>query len=171
MNWEEVDTHMKNHGVDGVMVARGALIKPWIFTEIKERRHWDISATERFDMLKTFVSHGLEHWGADARGVETTRRFLLEWLSFTCRYVPVGLLEVQAARLNWRPRPYIGRSDLETKLASSNAADWIEISEMLLGKVPESFSFVPKHKSQSYDKKATVGADAPDAEDIVGASG
>ncbi|KAJ4716658.1 tRNA-dihydrouridine(47) synthase [NAD(P)(+)] [Melia azedarach] len=134
------------------MIARGALIKPWIFTEIKEQRHWDITSGERLNILKDFVHFGLEHWGSDKKGVETTRHFLLEWLSYTYRYIPVGLLDVIPQRLNWRPPAYFGRDDLETLMASDSAADWIRISEMLLGKVPEGFTFAPKHKSNAYDR-------------------
>ncbi|XP_043709603.1 tRNA-dihydrouridine(47) synthase [NAD(P)(+)]-like isoform X1 [Telopea speciosissima] len=133
------------------MIARGALIKPWIFTEIKEQRHWDISSTERLNILKDFAHFGLEHWGSDNKGVETTRHFLLEWLSYTHRYIPVGLLDVIPQKLNWRAPSYFGRNDLETLMASESAADWIRISEMLLGKVPAGFTFAPKHKSNAYD--------------------
>lgn len=134
------------------MIARGALLKPWLFTEIKEQRHWDITSGERLNILKDYVHVGLEHWGSDKKGVETTRHFLLEWLSYTCRYVPVGLLEVVPQQLNWRPPSYYGRDDLETLMASDSAADWVRISEMLLGKVPDGFTFAPKHKSNAYDR-------------------
>lgn len=43
--------------------------QPWIFTEIKEQRHWDISSGERFNILKDFVCFGLQHWGSDSKGI------------------------------------------------------------------------------------------------------
>jgi tRNA-dihydrouridine synthase 3 len=115
--------------VAGAMIGRGALIKPWIFTEIKERRLWDISAGER---------------------LTKTRRFLLEWLSFLHRYIPVGVLERLPQRINERPPPFVGRTDLETLLSSGSCSDWLKISEMFLGKVSDNFVFYPKHKANAY---------------------
>ncbi|XP_042692974.1 tRNA-dihydrouridine(47) synthase [NAD(P)(+)]-like isoform X6 [Centrocercus urophasianus] len=149
LSYEDADQAMQT-GVSGIMIARGALIKPWLFTEIKEQRHWDISSSERFDILKDFTNYGLEHWGSDTQGVEKTRKFLLEWLSFLCRYIPVGLLERLPQKINERPPYYIGRDYLETLMASQNVDDWIKISELLLGPVPTNFTFLPKHKANSY---------------------
>ncbi|NXO83440.1 DUS3L synthase, partial [Sitta europaea] len=153
LSYEDANRAMQM-GVSGIMIARqvpvGALIKPWLFTEIKEQRHWDISSSERFDILKDFTNYGLEHWGSDTQGVEKTRKFLLEWLSFLCRYIPVGLLEHLPQKINERPPYYLGRDYLETLMASQNVDDWIKISELLLGPVPPTFTFLPKHKANSY---------------------
>lgn len=136
--------------IAGVSIGRGALIKPWIFQEIKEEKLIDISSAERLDILKKYAKYGLEHWGSDTRGVETTRRFMLEWISFLHRYIPVGILEHPPQKMNERPPFYRGRDEMETLMASSNCADWIKISELILGKVPDGFHFLPKHKANSW---------------------
>jgi tRNA-dihydrouridine synthase 3 len=143
----EWDTALRDGRLTSCMIGRGALVKPWISTEIKERRHWDISATERLDHIREFVHNGLEYWGSDQIGVDRTRRFLLEWLSFLCRYVPVGVLERVPMRMNERAPLFVGRSDLETLMASASVRDWVKISEMFLGPAPADFNFKPKHRS------------------------
>jgi tRNA-dihydrouridine synthase 3 len=65
--------------------------------------------------------------------------------------VPVGLLEVLPQEMNQRPPSHMcGRSDLETLFLSAHPADWIKISEMLLGPVPQDFQFESKHKAAGY---------------------
>ena len=137
--------------LDTCMLARGALIKPWLPQEIKEQRHWDISATERMDILKNFVKYGLEYWGSDDSGVSRCRRFLLEWQSFLHRYIPVGLLERVPHQMNERPPRFCGRNDLETLLASQDSNDWVKITEMAGLPAPSSdYKFTPKHRANAY---------------------
>ena len=164
---QDYNDHIQNAGVDSVMVARGALIKPWIFEEIQTGQYLDKSASERLSYIEKFAKYGLEAWGADERGVGTTRRFLLEWLNFTYRYVPIGLLEHLPPNIQDRPPMWRGRNDLETLLGSGNCNDWIKITyvllifwhrvwtnetrEMFLGPATKDFKFAPKHKSNAYE--------------------
>lgn len=132
------------------MIGRGALIKPWIFKEIKEQKPFNPTSTERFDILRKYVNYGLEHWGSDMKGVENTRRFLLEWQSFMYRYIPYELLANPPQQINQRPQKFRGRDEMETLMSSPNSTDWVRLSEMLLGPVPVGFEFVPKHKANAY---------------------
>ena len=122
---------IRDSGVSTVMLARGALIKPWLFEEIASGQYLDKSASERLGYVEQFARFGLETWGSDEMGVGTTRRFLLEWLSFASRYVPVGILEHLPPRLQDRPPAWRGRNELEGLLGSDNYRDWIKIRYVL----------------------------------------
>ncbi|EPQ51956.1 FMN-linked oxidoreductase [Gloeophyllum trabeum ATCC 11539] len=150
-------SRIEQYGVDGVMIGRGALIKPWIFTEIAERREWDISSRERLELIRRYAEYGLSHFGTDTAGLNTARRYLCEALSFQYRYVPIGLLEVLPPKINDRPPAFRGRDELETLLASGDSRDWVKISEMFLGPAPETWSFTPKHKSNAYGNEEAQG--------------
>ncbi|KAF8881681.1 hypothetical protein CPB84DRAFT_1687038 [Gymnopilus junonius] len=151
--WQKVETT----GVDGVMIGRGALIKPWIFTEVKEKREWDISARERLDLIRkvclSLYCFMIYHFGSDTTGVNATRRYLCEALSFQYRYIPIGILEHLPGRINDRAPAFSGRNDLETLLASPDSNDWVKVSEMFLGPAPETWTFTPKHKSNAYESQ------------------
>lgn len=149
----------KLRSVDSVMVARGALIKPWIFEEVEARQHLDKSSTERLEILKQYAEFGLEHWGSDEYGVNLTRRYLCEFISFTHRYVPVGILSHLPPKLNDRPPAWKGRDEMETLMGSSDYKDWIKITELFLGKAGEGFEFTPKHKSNSYNTNGSINAE------------
>ncbi|ODV73634.1 tRNA dihydrouridine synthase DUS3 [Cyberlindnera jadinii NRRL Y-1542] len=150
-NWDDWYRATDNEYIDSVMVARGALIKPWIFEEVDSKQYQDKSATERLEMIKTYANFALEHWGSDEYGVNLSRRYLCEFMSFFHRYIPYGILERYPIKLNERPQNWKGRNELETLLGSNDYKDWIKISEMFLGPADDGFKFTPKHKSSSYE--------------------
>ena len=84
----EARERMARSGVRSVMIARGALVKPWLFREIKTGSTWLPTPEERLSVLWRFVELLREHFGVDERGRARTMRFLPWHLDFFCRYVP-----------------------------------------------------------------------------------
>lgn len=85
----EARERMQRSGVTSVMLARGALIKPWLFREIREGRTWLPTAEERFAVIWRFVELLRDHFLDDERGRRRALRFLPWHLNFFCRYRPL----------------------------------------------------------------------------------
>lgn len=68
------------------MVGRGALIKPWIFQEVREGRELALDAIDRLGIYRRLVSYMKEHFGNDDRGRRKAFYFLPWHLDFFCRY-------------------------------------------------------------------------------------
>jgi hypothetical protein len=70
-----------------VMIARGALIKPWVFREAAAG-YDAISAEDRLNIYRRYVELARAHWGDDEYATVRIREFLLWHLGFWCRYAP-----------------------------------------------------------------------------------
>ncbi|GEM_PF-3316368 len=92
----------------GFAIARGALLKPWIFKEIATHTSMDPSSEERLDMLKKLVAYTIEAYGISEKNMARNQTFLLKQLEFLVRYVPTGAfgreLPMQERSDEWTPR-------------------------------------------------------------------
>ena len=113
----------------GFAMARGAVIKPWIFREIAEQRAIEYSAQERLELLRQLVRYTLECFGNDQRGLDKSRKFLLKQTEFLSRYVPADVygrpLPLQERADRWTPR-----NELEALWAQANKASCLELLSM-----------------------------------------
>ena len=83
----DVRSRLDGSGCAAVMIARGALIRPWIFAEAVEG-YRGMTAFERLALYRRYVELALEHWGADDHGRKRVREFLRWHAGFWCRYAP-----------------------------------------------------------------------------------
>jgi tRNA-dihydrouridine synthase 3 len=95
----EADARRRRSGVASVMLARGALIKPWLFRELREGRTWLPSAEQRLEVSWRLVELMREHFGADERGRRRILGFLPWHLDFFSRYRPLPEEEYLEASL------------------------------------------------------------------------
>ncbi|HVQ41393.1 MAG TPA: tRNA-dihydrouridine synthase family protein [Vicinamibacterales bacterium] len=116
----ECHERLATSGCTAVMTARGALTKPWLFSELT-RGYWDITAEERLTIYRRYVTLALEHWGDDDHGRGRLREFLKWHLGFWCRYAP-RRADDSWPTMQQREGAWAHRSPLEALLARSDEA-------------------------------------------------
>ena len=90
LTWYETHARWQQSGVASVMLGRGALIKPWLFREIAEKKAYEPSASERLGIYFDLARKMKEHFRDDEKGKERTMRFLPWHFEFFCRYRPLS---------------------------------------------------------------------------------
>ncbi|MEZ4389079.1 MAG: hypothetical protein R3D98_16155 [Candidatus Krumholzibacteriia bacterium] len=69
-------------------MARGCLIKPWVFRELATGEAWYPTVAERWGVMRRYLDFALEYFGEDEKGRQRARRFLLWHLHFWHRWRP-----------------------------------------------------------------------------------
>ena len=70
------------------VVARGCLIKPWIFRELTTGQAWHPTPAERWAVMRRYLDFALEHFGDDEKGLGRAHRFVTWHLRFWHRWRP-----------------------------------------------------------------------------------
>jgi tRNA-dihydrouridine synthase 3 len=92
----DLERRRRETPVRSFLVARGCLIKPWLFKELRDGRPWYPTVTERWQLMRRYLDFACEHFGDDAKGLSRAQRFLLWHLHFWHRWRPYGEDDFQA---------------------------------------------------------------------------
>lgn len=119
-----------------VMIGRGALIKPWVFKELKEGITWIPTPEDRVSVYRKLALYMKEHFRDDEKGKKRAMQFLPWHFSFFCRYRPLPEGEWLASsrehpliqsRLDFEPT----ESPLELLLQDTREETHLRIAEIL----------------------------------------
>jgi tRNA-dihydrouridine synthase 3 len=141
-------------GCAAVMVARGALIKPWLFREMTEG-YLDLSADERLAIYGRYVALALEHWGDHDRARAQVADFTRWHFGFWCRYAP-RRPDGSWPGLQEREDMSFGRTPLERLLARQDEAAHAWIADRLLAGEPVDPDAAPSPSEASADGRNGV---------------
>jgi tRNA-dihydrouridine synthase 3 len=85
----EARARINSSAIAGAMIARGALIKPWLFKELSDDREWLPSVAEQWSIIIKFTNYLKEHFGIDELGRRRGLDFLAWHLDWFSRYRPL----------------------------------------------------------------------------------
>jgi tRNA-dihydrouridine synthase 3 len=128
----DVEAALARSGCAGVMAARGALIRPWIFRDMVEG-YRDVTDGERLALYRRYTELALEHWRDDERGRVNVREFVAWHLGFWCRHSNRRTDGTWPAMQEREPRREFG-SPLEALLARQDEAAHAWIAERLVAR-------------------------------------
>ena len=126
----EIDAARARSGCAGVMVGRGALIKPWIFREAVDG-YRDLTAGERLGIYQRYVDLALDHWGRDDHGKARVAEFTTWHFGFWSRYVP-RRDDGTYPTMQGRESRDFGRDPLEALLARGDQAAHAWLAQCLV---------------------------------------
>lgn len=134
----EAEDRFSDYKVDSLMIGRGALIKPWIFEEIKRKETLNFSIQERALIYYRLAIYMKEHFRDDEKGIGRMMQFLPWHFSFFHRYQyfpksDYHLLSKQHPLMQSRiPNPYISDDPLEVVLGSDKDEVHKQIAQVLV---------------------------------------
>ncbi len=137
LTWYEAAWRLERSGAAGVMLGRGALIKPWLFQEILERRELCLTPAQRVSVYRRLAGYFREHFGDDEHGHRRALDFLTWHFAFFHRYRPLPPEEWEARSLahpllQTRMDPILSEDPLERVLAHPDEATHQQIAAILL---------------------------------------
>ena len=130
----DIDEARRRSGCAGVMVARGALIKPWIFREAVDG-YRDLSADDRLAIYRRYADLALAHWGEDDHGRQRARAFIRWHVGFWYRYVPRRPDGTWPGMQERESLPF-ARTPLEALLARTDEAAHDCLADALVSRAP-----------------------------------